>query len=112
MLTRCKERLIIVTNRDFIHLPSVKETLLGEMCAFWEDSYGAKNTWLHYSKILDAPASGSSFQSLLARAGEKQTRVVANSSSIVGKEEKAVSPHATTSTALTNTLMLNHKMKD
>jgi superfamily I DNA and RNA helicase len=54
MLTRCKRRMVIVANKQFIRSTSMKETLLARMCFYWEDKFGKENTWLDAQDIINA----------------------------------------------------------
>jgi len=56
MLTRCKRGLIIVSNRSFIHLPSVQDTLLGKMCTYWEREFGEGRTWRSANDVMNKRA--------------------------------------------------------
>lgn len=57
MLTRCKMRLIIVTNKTFLQSDTMKETLLGKMCTYWEEKHGVEYTWWDEQEVLNPPES-------------------------------------------------------
>lgn len=52
MLTRCKKGMVIVSNKGFMALPQVQETLVGEMAKVWGD-----NAWRDWNDVLNRRAS-------------------------------------------------------
>lgn len=56
MLTRCKEGMVIVTNKAFMQTRSVQNTLLGELCDFWgELAYdgNGQSVWKNWRTIAE-----------------------------------------------------------
>lgn len=51
MLTRCKEGMVIVSNRRFMHCKSVKKTLLGKLGMHWEQLVGEKQAWRDWRDV-------------------------------------------------------------
>lgn len=46
MLTRCRKSMVIVTSKHFLRSGMVRDTLLGKLQKYWEDMFGADETWI------------------------------------------------------------------
>ena len=56
MLTRCKKGMVIVSKKDFLHMPATRDTLLGKMCEYWETTFGLETTWQTSRDVMNRRA--------------------------------------------------------
>ncbi|KAI0800446.1 AAA domain-containing protein, partial [Fomes fomentarius] len=56
MLTRCKQGMVLVTQRAFL-LNGGKNTLLGKLAEHWEKKVGQKAAWADAMEVADGRAS-------------------------------------------------------
>lgn len=55
MLTRCKQGMVVVTQRAFLRNGG-RDTLLGKLAEHWEKKIGEKNTWADAMEVADGRA--------------------------------------------------------
>ena len=53
MLTRCRAGMVIVTNRPFMKLKAIEDTLLGKLCSHWEHVCGRDGTWTDWRDVAE-----------------------------------------------------------
>ncbi len=56
MLTRCKQGMVIVSQKAFLRMDEVRDTLLGEICSHWETKFGKKKSWIGWNQVLNKTA--------------------------------------------------------
>lgn len=98
MLTRCKEGMVIVSGRAFLHKPNVKKTLLGRLCNYWEEQHGGKDaTWRGWRDVAEGRASLPGGDS--PAGGTKATKAKAPQIAVLGRSllEKGMREHPSSS---------------
>lgn len=52
MLTRCRQGMVIATNRIFLS-GSGANTLVGQLCRHWENTFGGEKTWENWRAVAE-----------------------------------------------------------